>query len=62
MTAPAVNLSDCIKCGICVDLCPSVFSFSPSGYVDVAELSSYPAGDVDEAIKNCPSNCIEWVA
>jgi ferredoxin len=31
-----------------------------AGYVDVADLSSYPEPEVEEAIKNCPADCIHW--
>jgi len=26
----------------------------------VADLPSYPESEVDEAIKNCPADCIHW--
>jgi len=31
-----------------------------AGYIEVAELQEYPAEEVEEAIKNCPANCISW--
>lgn len=60
MKAPVVELGDCILCGICIDLAPLVFKLSSSGYVEVADLARYPEADVDDAIKNCPSDCISW--
>jgi ferredoxin len=60
MKTPVVELSDCIQCGICEDVCPSVFSLSDLGYVRVADLPAYPESEVDEAIKNCPADCIRW--
>ncbi|MFH2046569.1 MAG: ferredoxin [Pseudomonadota bacterium] len=60
MKAPVVELGECILCGICVDLVPSVFQLSSGGYVEVADLLVYPEADVDDAIKNCPSDCISW--
>ncbi|MBU1056454.1 MAG: ferredoxin [Proteobacteria bacterium] len=60
MKAPVVELGECILCGICVDLAPSVFKLSSGGYIEVADLSVYPEADVDDAIKNCPSDCILW--
>jgi len=62
MRIPVVELSDCILCEICVDVCPSVFKINEAGYVEVADLSEYPGDAVDEAIKNCPSECISWSA
>jgi len=60
MKIPVVELSECILCGVCESVCPSVFSLNEAGYIEVTELSSYPADDVDEAIKNCPTSCITW--
>jgi ferredoxin len=60
MKMPVVELSDCILCEICTDLCPSVFRFNDAGYVEVLDLSEYPEDEVNEAIKNCPSECISW--
>lgn len=57
---PIVELSDCILCEICIDVCPEVFYLSDAGYVEVRELSAYPESEVDEAIKNCPKDCIYW--
>ncbi len=59
MKMPVVELSECILCGVCEEVSPSVFSLD-MGYVNVAELSAYPETEVDEAIKNCPADCITW--
>lgn len=60
MKTPAVELSECILCGVCQAVCPSVFKMNTTGYIEVAELSCFPEQEVDEAIKNCPTNCIYW--
>jgi ferredoxin len=60
MKRPVVELSDCTKCGVCVEVCPEVFSMSDAGFIAVSDLESYPESEVDEAIKNCPENCIYW--
>ena len=60
MRQPVVELSDCILCGICTEVCAAVFSLSTAGYIQVAHLPVYPQEDVDEAIKNCPVDCIYW--
>lgn len=57
---PVIELSDCIKCGVCVDSCPEVFRMNDAGFVEVIDLEAYPQGLVDEAIKNCPTDCIFW--
>jgi ferredoxin len=60
MKIPVVELSDCILCGICEEVSPSVFNLSALGYVQVFDLDKYPDDEVDDAIKNCPADCIMW--
>ena len=60
MKSPLLELSDCIKCGVCVEICPEVFRMNDAGYVDVVELANYPESDVNDAIKYCPVDCIFW--
>ncbi len=60
MKVPVVELADCTRCGVCESVCPAVFFITDAGYVVVADLSVYPEDEVDEAIKNCPEDCISW--
>ena len=60
MKIPIVDLSECILCGICVDICAEVFKMNDAGFVEVIPLDAYPEDAVDEAIKNCPADCIHW--
>jgi len=60
MKIPVVELSDCITCGICEKVSPLVFHISDLGYVQVADLETYPEEEVNDAIKNCPAKCIAW--
>ena len=60
MRVPLVELSICIVCGVCEESAPSVFRINDLGYVEVADLPDYPEAEVDEAIKNCPVDCIYW--
>lgn len=41
-------------------MCPMVFRLNDIGFIEVSELEQYPETDVDEAIKNCPEDCIYW--
>lgn len=61
MKRPVVELSDCIRCEVCVEVCAAVFRLNDAGYIEVAQLPSYPETEVNEAIKNCPKDCIEWL-
>ena len=62
MKKPIVELSDCIACGVCVEVSPDVFRLSDAGYIEIAELASYPEDEVNEAIKYCPTDCISWTS
>ncbi len=37
-----------------------VFKLNGLGYVEVAELATYPESRVNEAIRLCPPGCIAW--
>ena len=60
MKIPVVELSECTLCGVCEEVAPSVFQINEAGYVVITDLSSYPENEVEEAIKNCPADCIYW--
>ena len=60
MNIPVVDLAECVVCELCVEVCPEVFSLNQSGYIEVAELTNYPRDTVNEAIRNCPQDCIAW--
>lgn len=60
MKRPVVELSDCIRCDVCVGVCPAAFRMNDAGYIEVIDLNAYPEDEVDEAIKNCPADCIRW--
>ena len=60
MKAPVIELSECIVCGVCIEACCEVFRMNEASYVEVIEMSTYPETDVNDAIKNCPMDCIYW--
>ena len=58
---PVIDLSRCSECRGCVEVAPEVFRYNDdTGLMEVVELSDYPQDKVDEAIKNCPEDCIFW--
>ena len=57
---PVVDMADCSRCEGCIAVCPSVFFMNDAGFIEAAELEAYPEKEVDEAIKNCPEDCICW--
>lgn len=57
---PVVDIGKCTLCGGCIELAPKVFRYNDLGFIEVIYLKKYPESDVNEAIKNCPVDCIEW--
>jgi len=58
---PVVDIGRCTLCEGCIEVAPDVFRFSESfGYIEVVEYEEYIQEDIDEAIKICPTDCIEW--
>lgn len=61
MKRPAVDIGACSLCMGCVELCPEVFRLNDNtGFIEVIDLEQYPADLVNEAIKYCPQDCIDW--
>lgn len=60
MKRPALDLACCTRCDGCIEVCPEVFVLTDAGYVHVRDLPTYPEAEVDEAIKYCPDDCIQW--
>ncbi|ADL06997.1 ferredoxin [Thermosediminibacter oceani] len=51
----------CISCGLCIDACPSVFSWNDEGK-SVAIDGEVPAdaeNEAREALENCPTEAIK---
>ncbi|NOY70118.1 MAG: ferredoxin [Deltaproteobacteria bacterium] len=57
---PVVDLSLCICCGVCTECCPAVFVLNPAGYIEVADLPDYLDPDIEEAVRDCPVDCIAF--
>ncbi len=61
MKIPVVDIGTCSLCMGCIEVCPMVFHYNETAnYIEVIALEEYPIEDVDEAIKLCPEDCIEW--
>lgn len=58
---PYIVTSECINCGVCVELCPEVFQISEKdGYAIVVDQAGASADRIQEAMDNCPTHCIHW--
>lgn len=53
-------MAACTLCEGCLDLLPEIFSLNLAGYIEVAEMESYPEEQVQEAIADCPAEAISW--
>ena len=54
-------MAACTMCEGCLDMLPSVFSLNQAGgYIEVAEMETYPEEQVQEAIADCPADAISW--
>lgn len=55
-----IDQDGCIACGLCVDICPSVFQMAPEGYavVIVGEVPSGSEASAVDAEENCPVSVI----
>jgi len=60
MRVLVIDLGECVDCDACIAMCPRVFRRNDLGLIEVVMLPEYPKEEVEEAIKNCPSNCIAW--
>ena len=61
MRIPVVDVAACTLCMGCVEVCPEVFRLNDDlGLIEVMDMEVYPQDTVDEAIKYCPEDAIEW--
>ena len=58
---PYIVYSECIACGSCVEICPEVFRLDDrEGYAIVINQAGAPPEQIQEAMDNCPTQCIHW--
>jgi ferredoxin len=58
---PVIDLGRCNRCEGCIEIAPEVFRYNKeTGFIEVVDLEEYPVDKVNEAIKNCPEDCIDW--
>ena len=61
MKIPVVDVVACTLCMGCVEVSPQVFRLNDAlGMIEVVDLDLYPRDLVDEAIKYCPEDAIQW--
>lgn len=56
-----IDVGRCSHCGGCMEIAPEVFGFNEvTGLPEVYDCSAEKIVDVEEAMKNCPKDCIHW--
>jgi ferredoxin len=59
---PVVVEEECIACGNCEAVCPEVFRVNESlGHSEVINPEGAPEKKIQEAIDQCPVQCIHWL-
>lgn len=58
---PVIVEEECIACGACEEICPAVFKLNESlGFALVINPAGGDEACVQEAMDNCPTQCIHW--
>ncbi|MCX5896712.1 MAG: ferredoxin [Proteobacteria bacterium] len=57
---PYVDQDECTGCGMCEEICPDVFHINDDGISEIQEPHGATAELIQEAIDECPVNCISW--
>jgi ferredoxin len=58
---PVIDYDVCIACGNCETVCPEVFRVNESlGHSEVINPHGAPEERIQEAIDQCPVQCITW--
>ncbi len=59
---PVIDEEACIACGNCEAVCPEVFRLNePLGHSEVINPKGAPEEKIQEAIDQCPAQCIRWL-
>lgn len=54
-----VDKEGCISCGLCVNLCPDVFSWDENGKAEGGEVSNGQEARAKDARDGCPVSVID---
>ena len=57
---PYIDEDVCIGCELCVNTAPEVFRMKEDSIAEVYDPAGAPEEKIQEAIDNCPVNCIHW--
>ncbi len=58
---PYIVKEECIACGNCEAVCPQVFKLNEAlGHSTVIDPDGAPEDLIQDAIDQCPAQCIHW--
>ena len=57
---PYVDQAICISCEVCVNMVPAVFRMGEDGLAEAFDPTGASEKEIQDAIDNCPVNCIHW--
>ena len=57
---PYVDQDTCISCELCTSIAPEVFRMNENNLAEVYDPEGASEEMIQEAIDNCPVNCISW--
>ncbi len=57
---PVVDQETCISCELCTSIASGVFRMNENNVAEVFDPEGDPEETIQEAIDNCPVNCISW--
>ncbi len=57
---PYVDQETCISCELCTSIAPGVFRMNADNLAEVYDPEGDSEETIQEAIDNCPVNCIRW--
>jgi len=57
---PYIDEDVCIGCELCANTVPEVFRMREDNIAEVYDPEGAPEENIQEAIDNCPVNCIHW--
>lgn len=55
---PVIDIDVCIGCGVCESVSSDVFQMGDDGKAHVIKESGFDKATVDDAISQCPVQCI----
>lgn len=58
MLKPDIDMTECIMCGVCKEVCPEVFIENDLGFMEIHEPLRNLNDQIQEAVNCCPRHCI----